>query len=162
MPKLGAAQRSSLKQRLKAKFEISSLAGRGPLLTREDLPRLHAYGMEIGNHTSSHVHCRALDSSELRAEAGGAKLELERLSGRSVRAFALPYGNPLDLTADLLDSLRSTGHKAVFLVGARSNRFRPAADIWYRVSLPDVPSTSLPRRLTLYPLLRSLRGMAKL
>ena len=115
--------------------------------------------MEIGNHTNSHVHCRSLEPAEITAEIEGAKTELERMSGQNIRAFALPYGNQRDLTPMLLKTLRSTGHQAVFLVGAKSNYIRPADDIWYRVSLSGKPLHPLSRTLRVFPILRSLRDM---
>ena len=157
MAKLGAARRLELKEHLQRKFGMTSLAGRSPLLSREDVSELHRYGMAVGNHTLSHVHCRALGKPELQTEITTAKLALEAMSGRPVRAFALPYGNTLDLTPELLSALRMAGHEAIFLVGARSTRFRPAKDVWYRVSVPEMSVSAMPAKLTVLPLLRSIR-----
>jgi peptidoglycan/xylan/chitin deacetylase (PgdA/CDA1 family) len=38
------------------------------MLTHADLPRLIELGVEIGNHTATHVHCGALSADEYQSE----------------------------------------------------------------------------------------------
>lgn len=161
---MSSAQRQVLRLKLMhvGGMGPNDIARRSSLLTPDDLHELIEHGVEIGNHTATHVHCRALDATERHAELVHAREQLEALCGRSVRAFSVPYGNTADLTPEVLSILRDSGHKAIFLVHARSNRFRPAPDIWYRVSLHDEPVSSLQRTLRLMPVLRSLRAMARL
>lgn len=158
-----AGQRRDIRDNLmiSGKMTAADLAARHPLLTAADLPELIRLGVEIGNHTASHVHCRSLSAEERVDELVGAQAALERVCGRPVRAFSVPYGNEADLTPEVLSTLRSSGHKAFFLVHARSNRFRPAPDIWYRVSLHDEHPAQLHRDLHILPLLRSLKAMVK-
>lgn len=158
--RMGAAARQALRLELMREGGMGApeMAGRSPVLTPQDLRELVGLGVEIGNHTASHVHCRALDAAERRAELVAARERLEGLCGRPVRAFSVPYGNAADLTPEVLSTLRGSGHRAIFLVHARSNRFRPAPDIWYRVSLHDESVFRLQHSLRLMPMLRSLRA----
>lgn len=160
MARLTAMQRREIRDRLMAKGGMSAadLAARNPVLTAEDLRELTGLGVEIGNHTASHVHCRSLTAEERSTELAEARHKLEQICGRPVRAFSVPYGNEADLTPEVLAGLRASGHSAIFLVHARSNRFRPAPDIWYRVSLHDERPADLNSRLHRLPLLRSLKN----
>lgn len=157
-----ATQRRDIRDRLMAAggMATADLAGRNPVLTAADLRELSELGVEIGNHSASHVHCRSLTAEERGEELAGACQKLEQICGRPVRAFSVPYGNEADLTPEVLVTLRASGHSAIFLVHARSNRFRPAPDVWYRVSLHDERPTKLRNRLHMLPLLRSLRALA--
>jgi peptidoglycan/xylan/chitin deacetylase (PgdA/CDA1 family) len=130
-------------------------------LTPKQLVELQDFGIEIANHTATHVHCRALSADELATEITGGKAMLEQLTGRPVRAFSFPYGNEQDATPPVLELLRATGHHAQFLVHARSNALRPAPDVWYRTSLTDEAASFLPLKLGLLPRLRTLKTASK-
>lgn len=158
-----ALQRQGVRDRLMVEGVMSpaDFAARNPVLTVEDLRELAGLGVEIGNHTASHVHCRSLTAEERSTEFAGARHKLEQICGRPVRAFSVPYGNEADLTPEVLAALRASGHSAIFLVHARWNRFRPAPDIWYRVSLHNERPAELSRRLRTLPLLRSLKMLIK-
>lgn len=158
-----ATERCEIRERLKqiGGMDDKDLSSRSAILGPEDLRELGALGVEIGNHTASHVHCRALTATEREEEIIAAQKRLEQICGRPVRSFSVPYGNEADLTPDILETLRGAGHEAIFLVHARSNRFRPAPDIWHRVSLHDEKPTQLNRQLHILPLLRSLKSMVR-
>jgi peptidoglycan/xylan/chitin deacetylase (PgdA/CDA1 family) len=160
MAALGATQRTALRDRLLSKegADSSGLAGRSPSLESEDLSRLPPLGIEIGNHTTSHVHCRALSDDEHNSEIVEAKQKLESLSRSRVRSFSFPYGHERDATPGVLNTLRDSGHQAIFLVHARSNRFRKAPDIWYRISVHNEPAGTLFRKLSVLPLVRSAKA----
>lgn len=157
MSRFGADTRAAIKDRLIAAFGPPDLTQRLPLLTKEDVLEFAELGFEIGNHTMTHVHCRALSADERVHEISKAKQRLEDISGRPVRAFSVPYGNQADLTAPVLEAARQSGHQAIFLVHARSNARRPAPDIWYRTSLHDETPGQLRTKLVILPALRSLR-----
>jgi peptidoglycan/xylan/chitin deacetylase (PgdA/CDA1 family) len=154
-----ARKREAVRASLAARFPISDaeLAQRSPMLTRDELKQFAGLGVEIGNHTASHVHCGALDPDEYEAELVGAKAALETMSGQRVRAFSVAYGDERDLPPAVLSALRDSGHEAMFLVHARSNVLRKAPDIWYRVSFRNEPASQLPLRLGVYPLIRTVR-----
>lgn len=159
---LGSRQREGIRQKLLAALAAEGEeVPRAPVLSHDDLRELAGLGVEIGSHTATHVHCRALDADERQAEIVAASEELQAICGRPLRAFSVPYGNAADLTPAVHATLRESGHRAIFLVHARSNRFRPAADTWYRVSLHDEPVTHLPLKLGPLPLLRSLRAAVR-
>lgn len=63
------------------------------LLTAAQLRDMAAAGMEIGSHGERHVRLAGLDAAALRAEIGGSRRALEDLLGRTVTAFAYPYGS---------------------------------------------------------------------
>ena len=157
MAAFGARERSAIKEKILAVFGPPDLGERAPLLQPEDLAALCGLGVEIGNHTMSHVHCRALRADELHEEIVTARATLEALSGRPVRAFSVPYGHERDLTPDLFRVLRDSGYRAIFLVHARSNIARPAPDIWYRTSLHDEKPGDLAQMLRLMPMVRTLK-----
>jgi peptidoglycan/xylan/chitin deacetylase (PgdA/CDA1 family) len=90
-------------------------------LTSEQLCSLASFDFEIGNHTYSHVHCRLLSESGFSGEIDRNKDELEAISGTKVRAFSQPYGSSKDLTPELENHLRKSGHEAVFLSESVAN-----------------------------------------
>lgn len=159
MSQHGSVKRAELKASILSTFGQPEYSKRAPLLSRDQLAELPSLGVEVGNHTASHVHCRSLSSEELNEEIVFAKAQLEDLSGKPVRSFSVPYGHENDLTTELVDVLRSTGHEAIFLVHARSNMKRPAPDIWYRTSLHNQRPSELRMHLNTKPLLRTARHM---
>ena len=156
----GATRRAEIRDKVLADFGPPDLAARAPLMVPEDLAELVSLGAEIGNHTLSHVHCRSLSSSEIETEIVASKARLETLCGHPVRAFSVPYGHEAELTETVLEALRASGHAAIFLVHARSNRWQAAPDVWYRTSLHDEAPATLPRKLAHLPFLRSLKHQA--
>ena len=154
-----ARQRLDIRRRLMAAFPISDaeMATRSPMLQAQDFAELRALGVEIGNHTTNHVHCGALDPAEYGDEILSAQSELARLSGGPIRAFSVAYGHERDLPAPVLKTLRDSGHEAIFLVHARSNLIRKAPDIWYRVSFRNEDVSKLPLRLSVLPVIRTVR-----
>jgi peptidoglycan/xylan/chitin deacetylase (PgdA/CDA1 family) len=157
MAVFGARERTAIKERILAAFGRPDPGERAPLLLPEDLALLRGLGVEIGNHTLTHVHCRALRDDELQDEIVTAKARLEALSGGPVRAFSVPYGHERDLTPALLGVLRDSGHRAIFLVHGRANTARPAPDIWYRTSLHNEKPADLARVLRWMPMARALK-----
>ena len=71
--------------------QADELSGR-PLLDWPELKTLARDGIEIGAHTRTHPHLRALTAEQAQAEIGGARADLERELGTPIRTFAYPYG----------------------------------------------------------------------
>ena len=90
-------------------------------LTSGQVRALSHEGFEIGNHTTCHVHCRNLRSRDRHEQIDRNKMDLEKLSGRAVRSFSVPYGSSIDLSNELTTYLRSSGHQGVFLSEGVSN-----------------------------------------
>lgn len=126
-------------------------------LGTENINTLRNFGIEVGNHSMSHTFFRSLSPTELETEISESRTILEALSGRHVPYLSIPYGNTLDATVTALAAARRSGHKAIFLVHAKSNLFPPAPDIYYRVSLGNTPVEKLPFKLQIMPLMRSVR-----
>lgn len=89
--------------------------------SEDDIRGLPSLGVEIGNHTTSHVFCRTLEEETLASEIVENARRLAILSGAPVRAFGVPYGSSQDLTPALQASLRDSGHEWVFLVEGCAN-----------------------------------------
>lgn len=157
--RLDRSGRDAAKQRLFDHLGMTERALHADLdlfMTPRELAALPAMGMEVANHTRSHVHCGPLSRADLAVEIGAARDELAALTRRPVRAFAFPWGRDRDATPDALAAARDSGHLATFLVHGRTNRRRPAADIWYRVSLTDSTGYRLGTELKVLPRLREL------
>jgi peptidoglycan/xylan/chitin deacetylase (PgdA/CDA1 family) len=160
LPQLTVDQREELRARLLAALATSdaTLCRDKPFLSAADLGTLVRAGVTIGNHTASHVHGRSLAGSALVTEIDGSKARLEAMTGQPISAFSFPYGNLHDATAPVLKQLRSSGHRALFLVQARANHSRPAADLWFRTPMQNDPVAALPAKLAVLPRLRSWRA----
>ena len=134
-----------------------------PYLSTEELQRLPRMGMEIGNHTRSHVFCRTLDDAAVEDEIVAHQRELARLVGRPIRAFAFPYGRTADATPRTLAALAASGHSDAFLVEGRLNRSAAASTeaaphVRHRVSISARSSRDAVAELEWFPLLRDARS----
>lgn len=127
-------------------------------LTRKQLCDLVSMNFEVGSHTYSHVHCRSLTSDNFDQEINSNKIELERLLGRKVRSFSLPYGSSEDLTIDLKRHLKASGYEAVFLSESVANP--RGADTFHldRVSSCADNDESFFLELEILPRLRAIRN----
>lgn len=126
-------------------------------LRPDEVRQLANFGIEIGNHTMSHVHCRSLDRDGLVQEIIDSRDWIEDVTGRPVRSFSLPWGQDKDATAATLATARRSGHRATFLVQGRRNVVRPADDVWYRVMLTNETGWRLQRALEIMPILSTLK-----
>ncbi|HEV3138033.1 MAG TPA: polysaccharide deacetylase family protein [Pirellulales bacterium] len=71
-------------------------------------------GIDIGAHTRTHADLgRITDPNELVDELVGARLELEDLTGASVRYFAFPYGQHANLSTAAFQLARIAGYEGV-------------------------------------------------
>jgi peptidoglycan/xylan/chitin deacetylase (PgdA/CDA1 family) len=131
-------------------------------LTSAELRRLPSYGIEIGNHTYTHTHCRKLTGKELASEIDRNKSELEAMSGTRVRAFSLPYGSAKDLTPELATALRESGHEAVFLSESVANPRKPDLFRLDRISSRAKGEDALFVEIELLPRLRAIRNRLSL
>ena len=89
-------------------------------LTPGELQRLAASPLiEIGGHTITHPTLALAPIDEQRREIAGCRTELERALGRSVAAFAYPYGSLLeDYTPQTVGVVREAGFDLAFTTGA--------------------------------------------
>jgi peptidoglycan/xylan/chitin deacetylase (PgdA/CDA1 family) len=84
---------------------------RSPLMSREQFRAWHSAGMEVGAHTSSHVHLPAVDPARARQEIVESKRTLEDVLQRSVPLFAYPYG---EYSATVKTLVQEAGFAAAF------------------------------------------------
>jgi peptidoglycan/xylan/chitin deacetylase (PgdA/CDA1 family) len=151
-------RRLALGASLAERFEVD--CGRlredsGLFLEPDQVRSLAGSRLEVGNHTRSHVHCRAVVSEEdAAAELVDHRRRLEQLAGAPVRSFSYPYGSRHDATPFVEGALAASGHEARFLVEARPNGTSAA---WHRVSLQDTPASRLHVKLEVLPRLREIR-----
>jgi len=73
-------------------FLASSFVGRRPYLLDHEARRLADFGVEVGNHTHSHVNARALGAREVRAEIERCQRRLTEIVGYAPRHFVFPDG----------------------------------------------------------------------
>lgn len=154
---------AELKKRIYAALattEVELRASTDIFLKPTDFAQMEKFGIEIGNHSMSHTFFRSLSDDELLEEIGDGRTICQELSRQSVSCLSVPYGSISDATPRALEIAFKTGHEAVFLVAARSNRMRQAPNIFYRVSMGRASTRSLPYRLNLLPFVRSIVGMS--
>ena len=159
-PSLSLSQREAFLQSLVSIAGINEreLAGRvGLYLTVDHVRDLVSCGFEIGNHTRSHVHCRCLTRPDIGDEIDRNKTDLEDLSAKPVRSFSVPYGSSADLSANVQQHLRRTGHEVIFLSQAVANPCRKDRLCIDRVGTLARNDDSLFLDLELMPRLRRIR-----
>lgn len=143
-----------------AGINISDLARHARInVSTDELRLLVSSGIEIGNHTFSHVFCRSLQGEDFDREIVANKTKLESMTGTPVRAFSVPYGDSADLTDELLTQLRRSGHEATFLVDGCSNT--PDTDLQRlnRVSIHARTNSDFFAEVEVLPRLRSIRNL---
>ena len=70
------------------------------VMTRDEVRRLHAQGVEIGGHTHSHRDLTTLDYRDAVEDLRRGKRELEELLDQPVETAAYPYGRANDETRE--------------------------------------------------------------
>jgi peptidoglycan/xylan/chitin deacetylase (PgdA/CDA1 family) len=127
-------------------------------LSSQQLRDLPEFNFEIGNHTYSHANCRTLSTADLAGEIDRNKTILEAISGTAVRSFSVPYGSSIDLTTDLVQHLRRSGYKAVFLAEGRANSSRNPETNLDRVSIKASTDAAFFSEIEVLPRLRRMRN----
>ena len=124
----------------------------------DDIRRLADAGVEIGNHTADHVHCRTLDQDSVQEQVLDSARAVAALSGRPVRAFAYPYGSPLDRTPLVTRALQVSGHECAFFMHDRLNTARTDPWGFYRISPSSGDPLILAAELEVRPRVRAVRA----
>jgi peptidoglycan/xylan/chitin deacetylase (PgdA/CDA1 family) len=127
-------------------------------LTSKQLRDIVRSDFEIGNHTYTHTHCRSLSRKDLVSEVDRNKEELEALSGTPIRSFSQPYGSSKDLTPELAEHLKRSGHQAIFLSESVANPRRPNPFHLDRVSTCAERDDTLFFKIEVLPRLRTIRN----
>jgi peptidoglycan/xylan/chitin deacetylase (PgdA/CDA1 family) len=112
-----------------------------PLCSLTDLRELEAAGVTVQSHGASHVKLSTLSPSEVEEELRRSKAVLEDGLGKTVEAFAYPYGDPGDSAVVAL-ALEQSGYRAAFLYAGAPFRL-PAANLYELPRLPMERDTNL-------------------
>jgi peptidoglycan/xylan/chitin deacetylase (PgdA/CDA1 family) len=113
------------------------------LLNIAELTRLADAGMSIGAHTVSHPILSLCSEEEAQREIQQCKINLERALGRSVWAFAYPFGNPSSMGEREFRLARGAGFACAFLNvehwgAAPANRFAlPRTHVTSDTTIPE-------------------------
>jgi peptidoglycan/xylan/chitin deacetylase (PgdA/CDA1 family) len=92
---------------LKATFFV--ITGRfhvGGFMNEGQVRQLDQAGMDIGDHTHTHVDLRLLDPGERSRQIAGSRGELEKVLGHPVYSFAYPFGKYDD---NVVEAVRRAG-----------------------------------------------------
>lgn len=81
--------------------------------TPGQIRQLAAAGVEIGAHTRTHADLATVDEDQLRSEILGSKHDLERMTGKAIRYFAFPFGQPQNMTSEGFEVARLAGFAGV-------------------------------------------------
>lgn len=130
----------------------------GLYVEADDIRQLADSGVEIGNHTADHVHCRTLDPESVSVQVVDSASAVASLSGRPVRAFAYPYGSELDRTALVTAALRASGHQCAFLVHNRFNTIQTDRWGYYRITLRSGDRRIIAAELEVLPRIRAAKA----
>lgn len=105
-------------QRRQALADLRRRAGRlrTPQLTSEELRRLEASGVRVGNHSWSHACLDRCDDRSLRHEVQAAHRRLEEVLGHRPVAFAYPNGNHDER---VVRCVRAAGYEVGFIFDHR-------------------------------------------
>lgn len=128
--RLSISERAERISALRSKCKSSELTlpeKRRRLLNVRELRQLAYAGMTIGAHTMSHPvlsECTDVDSYR---EIKESRVEIERVVGQTVWAFAYPFGNPATMGAREVNLARETGFECAFVNvgGGVSGRSQP-------------------------------------
>ena len=62
------------------------------MMNEAQLKEMHAYGIEFGGHTQTHVDLTLITEEQLRNEIAGCKNDVEKILGTPVKSFSYPFG----------------------------------------------------------------------
>ncbi len=108
-------------------FVYTNVLGHPKYLSWAQLKEMSDAGMEIGSHTLSHAHLKALAHNEAVKEVADSKKLLEQRLGKSVFAFAYPFG---EYNSDVTDMVKKAGYKTAVTIAAGYNQ---RADALYQL-----------------------------
>lgn len=116
--RLGGKDRAELLRRLRAKCPVPDcefFERRWRLLNEQELRQLLAAGMTIGAHTMSHPVLSECTEAESYREIHESKVQLERVLGQPVWAFAYPFGNGATMSDREVGLAERAGFECGFL-----------------------------------------------
>ena len=97
-------------------------------LTSAQITDMAGQGVEFGGHTVTHPILARETRERVRSEVAGCKQHLESWTGRPVRTFTYPNGQPGDFNDMVKQEVRDAGYEAAF-TGIRGLN-RPGLDLF--------------------------------
>jgi GT2 family glycosyltransferase/peptidoglycan/xylan/chitin deacetylase (PgdA/CDA1 family) len=88
-------------------------------MTRAELADLAQAGTQLGGHGHSHRSLTALQQDELSDELASCRRILKEIAGQEPDAFAFPYGNQEDFSADVVRAVKASGFQRAFWSGGQ-------------------------------------------
>jgi len=116
-------------------------------MTWAELAKLAEGGIETGAHGFEHLSLGAMSRAAAKDQGVRARALLEARLGRTVRAFAYPYGTLRDFNADTRQALGEAGYEFVFTSQHGAIHEGMDARELPRVKVENGDSASLFRRL---------------
>jgi len=104
-------------------------------LDEDDITKLAAEGVAIGNHSATHKVLAECDETTLREEVLDNKIYIEGLTGTAVKHLALPFGKREHYNERVLDFCYSVGHDYVYSTNPTSFDAARATRLIPRVAL---------------------------
>ncbi len=107
-------------------WDCELLQERKALMTRQQVDRWLAAGMEIGSHSRSHPRLEAVDAEAAHSEIAASRAALRAAFGVAIDHFAYPFGAFTDATVELVKraGYRSAVGVAPGVVGPRHDLYR--------------------------------------
>lgn len=85
------------------------------LMNGNELKTLSAAGMSIGAHTLTHPMLSQMPQEMAWVEMAESRRQLEMLLGKSVWAFAYPFGQPESVNPEIIATAKEIGFEAAFM-----------------------------------------------
>jgi peptidoglycan/xylan/chitin deacetylase (PgdA/CDA1 family) len=122
---------------------------RSPMLTWEEIRRMHAAGVTIGSHSMTHPRLSGLELHRVHDEVFQSRTRLESELGTSVHLFAYPFGRQDDFDEHSKLAVRRAGYQAACI--SEDTTPSAAADLLAlpRLHVPDEPAWRFAVRLLL-------------
>jgi peptidoglycan/xylan/chitin deacetylase (PgdA/CDA1 family) len=129
--KLAPAEREQFLRDLQRTLMVALPASPSPefaALSWDALRALDPDIVEIGAHTRTHPTLSRCDTARIREEVGGSRREIEERTGRRVRAFCYPNGEPDDVDGRCVAAVREAGFDSAVLacggmIGGGADRY---------------------------------------
>ena len=102
------------------------------IMTWDDVRALHAAGMDVESHGRRHRVLQTLDDDALADELAGSRADLERETGRQVRAIAYPVGRTIASEPRIRHAVAAAGYRVGFTNASGMN------SLWRGVDAYDV------------------------
>jgi len=106
-------------------WDVEKGVTRKPMMNHDEIRGWIDEGMEIGSHSSNHLHLSGLSDNQLKEEILHSKIKLENEYNTEVKHFCYPYG---DKNRRLVEFVKKCGYISATtttrgLVSAKSNFF---------------------------------------